>query len=97
MKYNAKKFINFQNPHIIGTEKKEVLKTISNNQLIGPGNFISKAEKLLEKQLKCKKVVLTNSGTDALEMACILSNFGPGDEVIIPSFNFPSYGVLCLL
>lgn len=96
MKYNAKKFINFQNPYIIGTEKKEVFKTISNNQLIGPGNFVSKAENLLKKQLKCKKVVLTNSGTDALEMACILSNFGPRDEVIMPSFNFPSSGTSVL-
>ena len=96
MKNNVKKFINFQNPYIIGTEKKEVYKTISNNQLIGPGNFILKAEELLKKQLKCKKVVLTNSGTDALEMACILSNFGPGDEVIMPSFNFPSSGTSVL-
>ena len=96
MKKNVKKFINFQNPYIIGTEKKEVYKTISNNQLIGPGNFILKAEELLKKQLKCKKVVLTNSGTDALEMACILSNFGPGDEVIMPSFNFPSSGTSVL-
>ena len=37
-----------------------------------------------------------NSGTDAFEMACILSNFGPRDEVIMPSFNFPSSGTSVL-
>lgn len=89
---NTKNIINFQKPFFTGTEIREVFKTISNKQLIGPGNYISKTEHLLEKQLNCKKVLLTNSGTDALEMACILANFGPGDEVITPSFNFPSSG-----
>ena len=73
-------------------QNKRSFKTISNKQLIGPGNYILKSENLLQKQLGCKRVILTNSGTDALEMACILSNFGPGDEVIMPSFNFPSSG-----
>ena len=82
----------FQKPYFIGTEVKEVIKTISKKQLIGPGNYVDKCEKLLEKQLNCKKVLLTNSGTDALEMACILAEFNVGDEVIIPSFNFPSSG-----
>ena len=85
-------FINFQKPYFIGTEIKEVSKTIKKKQLIGPENYILKAENLLEKQLNCKKVLLTSSGTHALEMACILANFGPGDEVIMPSFNFPSSG-----
>ena len=58
--------------------------------MIGPNNYIKKCETLLEKQLLCKKVLLTNSGTDALEMACILANFGLNDEIIMPSFNFPS-------
>ena len=67
-----KTFINFQKPYFIGTEIKEVSKTIKKKQLIGPENYILKAENLLEKQLNCKKVLLTSSGTHALEMACIL-------------------------
>ena len=96
MQKTSENFINFQKPFFIGTENQEVSKTISNKQLIGPGNYISKVETLLEKQLNCKKVLLTTSGTDALEMACILANFGPGDEVITPSFNFPSSGTSIL-
>ena len=92
MNKKTRQIINFQKPYFTGSECAEVLKTISNKQLIGPGNYISKSEKLLEKQLRCKKVLLTNSGTDALEMACLLANFKNGDEVIIPSFNFPSSG-----
>jgi len=87
-----KNFVSFQKPYFIGTEAKEVIKTISKQQLIGPGNYIEKCEVLLQKHLNCKKVLLTNSGTDALEMACILAEFSSGDEVLIPSFNFPSSG-----
>ncbi|MDC1375512.1 dTDP-4-amino-4,6-dideoxygalactose transaminase [bacterium] len=92
MNKKTKQIISFQKPYFTGAESTEVLKTISNRQLIGPDNYIKKAENLLEKQLNCKKVLLTNSGTDALEMACILANFKNGDEVIIPSYNFPSSG-----
>jgi len=88
----SKNIVDFQKPYFIGTEAKEVIKTISKKQLIGPSNYIEKCEKLLQKQLNCKKVLLANSGTDALEMACILAEFSSDDEVIIPSFNFPSSG-----
>ena len=84
------KFIKYQNPYFIGTEIKKVKLAIQTKQLIGPGNFIDKCEKLLEKQLSCKKALLTASGTDAIEMACLLADFKAGDEILIPSFNFPS-------
>jgi len=83
-------FIKYQNPYFIGNEIKNVNLAIATKQLIGPGNFIEKCEKLLEKQLSCKKALLTASGTDAIEMACLLAGFKAGDEVLIPSFNFPS-------
>ena len=85
-----KKLIKYQNPYFIGSEVKNISLTLKSKELIGPNNFIKKCEKLLEAQLSCKKVLLTASGTDALEMACILAKFEKGDEVIIPSFNFPS-------
>ena len=83
-------FIKYQNPYFIGSEIKIVDKAIKSKKLIGPDNFIIQSEQLLEKQLSCRKILLTASGTDALEMACLLAKFTKGDEVIIPSFNFPS-------
>ena len=83
-------FIKYQNPYFIGSEIKIIDKAIKSKKLIGPDNFIIQSEQLLEKQLSCRKILLTASGTDALEMACLLAKFTKGDEVIIPSFNFPS-------
>ena len=82
--------IKYQNPYFTGNEIKNIASTINSKELIGPNNYIKKCEDLIEKQLDCKKVFLTTSGTDALEMACILSNFTANDEIIMPSFNFPS-------
>ena len=87
------KFIKYQNPYFLGSEIKNIEATIKSRQLIGPNNFVSKCEKLLEIQLSCKKVLLTASGTDALEMACILAEFSKDDEIIIPSYNFPSAAI----
>ena len=84
------KLIKYQNPYFLGSEIKNIEATIKSGQLIGPNNFVSKCEKLLEIQLSCKKILLTASGTDALEMACILAEFSKDDEIIIPSYNFPS-------
>ena len=88
--FNKEQLIKYQNPYFLGTEIKKINTTIRSKQLIGPNNYIQQCEQLLEKQLSCKKVLLTSSGTHALEMACILANFSNGDEVLIPSFNFPS-------
>tara|TARA_B110000503_G_scaffold60782_1_gene96414 strand:- start:64 stop:1260 length:1197 start_codon:yes stop_codon:yes gene_type:complete len=88
--FNKQEIIKFQNPYFFGTEIKNIISTIKSKELIGPNNFIEKCERLLEKQLVCNNVLLTASGTDALEMACLLANFKPGDEVLMPSFNFPS-------
>ena len=88
--FRTKKFVTFQNPYFIGSEINFTKKAIKSKKLIGPENFILKSEILLEKQLECKKVLLTSSGTDAIEMACLLAKFKNGDEVIMPSFNFPS-------
>jgi len=73
--FKNKKLIKYQNPYFIGSEIKNLQLTLKSKELIGPESFISKCETLLETQLLCKKVLLTASGTDALEMACILANF----------------------
>ncbi len=82
--------LKFNDPYFVGNEINFIEETIKNKSLIGPNNYIEMCESLIEKQLSCKKVLLTSSGTDALEMACILAKFKLNDEVIMPSFNFPS-------
>ena len=81
----SKSLIKFNNPFVIGKEIGDICKTIDKKELTGPENYIKKCEKLIMKQLDCKKALLTSSATDALEMACILSNFKQDDEIIIPS------------
>src|SRR5438552_13025950 len=56
----------------------------------GDGSFTAQCNLLLEQSLGIQKVLLTTSCTHALEMAALLLNTGPGDEVIVPSFTFPS-------
>jgi dTDP-4-amino-4,6-dideoxygalactose transaminase len=63
---------------------------IASRRLSGDGPFTSRCQKLLESGLPASKVLLTPSCTAALEMAALLLNLGPGDEVIMPSFTFVS-------
>ena len=69
---------------------KYVKETIKSGHTGGGGPFTEKCEKILEKELGVPKVLLTTSGTTALEMAAMLLNIKPGDEVIVPSFTFVS-------
>ncbi|MDY4415841.1 dTDP-4-amino-4,6-dideoxygalactose transaminase [Selenomonas sp.] len=59
-------------------------------EIRGDFKYCHKCSELLEKKFDAPKVLLTNSGTDALEMAAILCDIKPGDEVILPSFTFSS-------
>lgn len=63
---------------------------INNRQLSGDGGFTKKCHALLENELGIFKALLTTSCTHALEMAALLLDIKPGDEVIVPSFTFPS-------
>lgn len=65
-------------------------RVIESGQLAGDGTFTRRCEEWLSKTIGCARVLLTPSGTAALEMAAILANVGPGDEVIMPSFTFAS-------
>src|SRR6202007_1878779 len=61
-----------------------------NAHLAGDGDFTRKCNAWIERRVGCRKALLTHSCTAALEMAAILADIGPGDEVIMPSFTFVS-------
>lgn len=82
--------IPFNIPPHIGNEEKYVCDAISSKKICGDGNFTKKCNKNIEERTGCEKALLTTSGTTALEMAAILSDIQPGDEVIMPSYTFVS-------
>lgn len=82
--------IPFNRPTIIGKELYYISQAILNGQSAGDGGYTKKCHKLLEDQLDVPKILLTTSCTHALEMAALLLNIDPGDEVIVPSFTFVS-------
>jgi dTDP-4-amino-4,6-dideoxygalactose transaminase len=83
--------IPFNKPFIISNELSYITKAvIENNHIAGDGPFTKKCEAWLEKRLGCRKVLLTNSCTAALEMSAILANIQPCDEIIMPSYTFVS-------
>jgi len=73
-----------------GKELVYVAQAILNGHISGDGPFTKKCQALLEEELGVRKALLTSSCTDALEMAALLLDIGPGDEIIVPSFTFVS-------
>jgi dTDP-4-amino-4,6-dideoxygalactose transaminase len=82
--------IPFNRPCLSGNEYKYIAQAIANGHASGDGPFTRLCNELLERELHVPKVLLTTSCTHALEMAAILLDCGPGDEVILPSFTFVS-------
>lgn len=82
--------IKFNVPPITGFETEYIKKVFENEKLCGDGGFTKECSKDLEKIISCEKILLTTSCTHALEMAALLCNVGPGDEVIMPSYTFVS-------
>ncbi|WP_255587544.1 dTDP-4-amino-4,6-dideoxygalactose transaminase [Deefgea piscis] len=82
--------IPFGKPFIVGKELFYIAQAVINGSISGDGLFTRRCQEWLETELHCKKVLLTQSCTAALEMTAILANIGPGDEVIMPSFTFVS-------
>lgn len=81
--------IPFNRPSWYGKEKDLIAEAFANNWVSGDGPFTKKVQTLLEHELHVPaKVLLTTSCTHALEMAAILLDFQPGDEVIVPSYTF---------
>lgn len=82
--------IHFNRPFIIENELNYIKDAIDKGILRGDGIYTKKCHALLENKLGCKKALLTHSCTAALEMAAILLDLEPGDEVIMPSYTFVS-------
>lgn len=82
--------IPFNRPCLAGNEYKYMAEAIANGHASGDGPFTRRCHEILERELGVPKVLLTTSCTHALEMAAILLDCGPGDEVILPSFTFVS-------
>lgn len=82
--------ISFNRPAVTGRELSYIAEAIASEKLSGDGLFSLRCHELLEAKLHAEKVLLTSSGTDALEMASLLANIQAGDEVIMPSFTFVS-------
>jgi dTDP-4-amino-4,6-dideoxygalactose transaminase len=82
--------IPFNRPYMNGRELEYIRQAHALGQLAGDGPFTKKCHAWLEKKTGCRKALLTHSGTAALEMAAILADLEPGDEVIMPSYTFVS-------
>lgn len=80
--------IPFGRPAIVGKELEYIAQAIQNGTIAGGGPFMRRCETWLEKALSARRALMTHSCTAALEMAAMLSDVGPGDEVIMPSFTF---------
>ena len=82
--------IPFNVPPYAGTEETFISQAIASHKICGDGVFTKKCSEWMESRFAAKKVLLTTSGTSALEMAALLCDVGPGDEVIMPSYTFCS-------
>ena len=82
--------IPFNVPPYAGQEDEYVLEAIHNHKICGDGPFTKRCHAALEAMTGTGKALLTTSGSSALEMAAILCDVAPGDEVILPSFTFSS-------
>lgn len=82
--------IPFNKPYLTGKEAHYMYQAALSGKLSGNGIFTRKCQAALEKKYGFKKTLLTTSCTDALEMASILINTQPGDEIIVPSYTFVS-------
>lgn len=82
--------IPFNVPPMAGDEIKYIEEAIQNHKICGDGPFTKKCEKWFEERFNAQKVLLTTSGTTALDMALFLCELQPGDEVILPSYTFSS-------
>ncbi len=80
----------FNIPPFVGTENEYIKQAIEAHKICGDGEFTKKCNAWLENRFNAQKVLLTTSGTTALDMAALLCNIQPGDEVILPSYTFSS-------
>jgi dTDP-4-amino-4,6-dideoxygalactose transaminase len=86
----SKEFITFNMPSLTGKEEQYISQALNSKKISGDGFFGKKCQFWLEEYFGFKKTLLTPSCTAALEMAAILINVQPGDEIIMPSYTFVS-------
>lgn len=84
------KHIDFNRPYLTGKETHYIYEAVNTGKISGNGTFTKKCQHFFETKFGFKKTLLTTSCTDALEMAAILTDIQPGDEVIMPSYTFVS-------
>lgn len=82
--------IHFNIPPFVGKEFEYMKEAVGNHKICGDGPFTQKCDLWMEERFNAKKVLLTTSGSTALDMAALLCGIKPGDEVILPSFTFSS-------
>jgi len=85
--------IPFNKPYLTGKETHYIYDAVNSGKISGNGKYTQKCQNFFEEKYGFKKALLTTSCTDALEMAAILANIEPGDEVIVPSFTFVSTAI----
>ncbi len=89
--------ISFNIPPFVGTELEYIKEAIALRKISGDGKFTKLCHAWFEKQFHTQKVLLTTSGTSALDMAMLLCDLQPGDEVILPSYTFSSTATAAVL
>ena len=82
--------INFNVPPFTGREMIYIKQAVDAQKICGDGQFTAKCNKWIENKTGCEKALLTTSCTHATELAALLTDIGPGDEVIMPSYTFVS-------
>ena len=82
--------IEFNIPPVVGKEIEYIKEAMDNKKICGDGEFTKKCSSWMQKKFKVNNVLLATSCTSALEMAAILVDINPGDEVIMPSYTFVS-------
>lgn len=85
-----KDIISFNKPFLSGMELKFIQQAVSSKKISGDGLFTNKCHTYFQERFGFPKTLLTTSCTDALEMAAILLDIQPGDEIIAPSYTFVS-------
>jgi dTDP-4-amino-4,6-dideoxygalactose transaminase len=82
--------VQFNKPFIVGQEMEYIREAVARGKLTGDGHFTRLCHQYFQNRYQFHKCLLTTSCTDALEMAALLTNIQPGDEVIVPSYTFVS-------
>lgn len=82
--------IPFNRPCFAGNEQEYIIQALASGKISGDGLFSRKCHALLEQEVGAHKALLTTSCTHALEMAALLLDMGPGDEVVLPTYTFVS-------